>query len=140
MEWHNCRHRMSRKENHDFRNYTLIKCLADTNDHSVCVCTTSSSLSGSTAFFSFFFLFSSSFFFLSLSGKRSSSHAKSCWENIRSSSFRTTIRPRIYTKWKDNYQQMKLFASAFMFSDFKRFQHHKMQEYFSQTHLSDSVQ
>lgn len=63
---------------------------------------TSSSLSGSTAFLSFFFVLSSSFFFLSLSGRMSSSQAKSCCEKIRSSNFRTTSRPRIYTQRKDS--------------------------------------
>lgn len=61
---------------------------------------TSSSLSGSTAFLSFFFVLSSSFFFLSLSGRMSSSQAKSCCEKIRSSNFRTTSRPRIYAQRK----------------------------------------
>lgn len=63
---------------------------------------TSSSLSGSAAFFSFFFFLSSSFFFFSLSGRMSSSQARSCCENIRSSSFLTPIRPRIYTQRRDN--------------------------------------
>lgn len=59
----------------------------------------SSSLSVSAVvIFFFFFFLSSSFFFLSLSGRMSSSQARSCWENIISSSFRTTIRPRICTR------------------------------------------
>lgn len=58
---------------------------------------TSSSLSGSATFFSFFFFLSSSFFFLSLSGRMSSSQARSCCEKIRSNSFLTPISPRIYT-------------------------------------------
>lgn len=62
---------------------------------------TSSSLSGSAAFFSFFFFLSSSFFFFSLSGRMSSSQARSCCENMRSSSFLTPIRPRICTRRKD---------------------------------------